>query len=122
MSESVVPMIHVPNVRETADWYQNMGFKIINTYDDGGDGLSFAILSYGNSQVMFNSGGEPSDRNRREVDLYVYSDNVDNLYERIKNRVEIVEGLHNTFYGMREFIIRDPNRFWITFAQGWPSQ
>ena len=29
----------------------------------------------------------------------------------------IVEGLHDTFYGMREFIIRDVNRFWLTFAQ-----
>jgi len=28
-----------------------------------------------------------------------------------------VEGLHDTFYGMREFIIRDLNRFWITFGQ-----
>jgi hypothetical protein len=27
-----------------------------------------------------------------------------------------VEGLHDTFYGMREFIIRDLNRFWITFG------
>src|ERR1700720_2576724 len=24
---------------------------------------------------------------------------------------------HDTFYGMREFTIRDLNRFWITFAQ-----
>ncbi len=30
---------------------------------------------------------------------------------------EVVKGLHDTFYGAREFIIRDLNRFWMTFAQ-----
>ena len=66
---------------------------------------------------MFNSGGQPSAQRRREVDLYLYVDNVDDLYNRLKDGVEVVEGPHDTFYGMREFIIRDLNRFWITFGQ-----
>jgi uncharacterized glyoxalase superfamily protein PhnB len=117
MAEKVVPMIHVSDVRATVDWYESIGFTVTDTYDDGGEGLSFAILSFGKSEVMFSSGGQPSNQNRREVDLYVYVDNVDDLYRSLKDRVEIVKGLHNTFYGMREFIIRDVNRFWLTFAQ-----
>ena len=117
MAEKVVPMIHVPDVRATVDWYLGIGFTVIDTYGDDGDGLSFAILSFGSSEVMFNSGGQPSTRNRREVDLYVYSDNVDDLYRRLKDRVDVQAGPHDAFYGMREFIIRDLNRFWITFGQ-----
>ena len=117
MTNKVVPMIHVPNVMATVDWYQTIGFTVINTYDDDGDGLSFAILSYGSSQVMFNSGGQPSTSRRREVDLYVYAGNVDDLFQTLKDRVEVVEEPHDTFYGMREFIIRDLNQFWITFGQ-----
>ena len=79
MTEKVVPMIHVPDVRTTVDWYTAIGFTVIDTYDDGGDGLSFAILSFGSSEVMFNSGGKPSTNDRREVDLYVSADNVDEL-------------------------------------------
>lgn len=90
---------------------------MLTTYDDGSDGLSFAMLSFGSAEVMFNNGGQPSDRFRREVDLYVYVDDVQDVYERITGRAEIVEGIHDTFYGMRELIIRDPNRFWITFGQ-----
>ena len=60
MGEKVVPMIHVPDVRATVDWYKAIGFNVIQTYDDGGEGLSFAILSLGKSEVMFNSGGQPS--------------------------------------------------------------
>jgi uncharacterized glyoxalase superfamily protein PhnB len=122
MAEKVVPMIHVADVSATVDWYQSIGFTVTDTYDDGGDGLSFAILSYGNSELMFNSGGQPSTRHRREVDLYIYSDNIDDLYRRLKDRVEVVKAPHETFYGMREFIIRDLNRFWLTFAQFAPTR
>lgn len=122
MVEKVVPMIHVPDVRATVDWYESIGFTVTDTYDDGGEGLSFAILSFGSSGVMFSSGGQPSNQNRREVDLYVYVGNVEDLYRSLKDRVEIVEGLHDTFYGMREFIVRDVNRFWLTFAQFAPPQ
>jgi catechol 2,3-dioxygenase-like lactoylglutathione lyase family enzyme len=117
MSKKVVPMIHVPDVRATVDWYESIGFRAVATYGNERDGLSFAIVVFGDTQVMFSQGGETSEKRRREVDLYVYTDKVDDLYEQLKNRVDVVEKPHNTFYGMREIIIRDLNRFWITFAQ-----
>jgi hypothetical protein len=114
----VVPMIHVPDVRTTVDWYQGIGFKPVATYgDETGENFSFAIMSFGETEVMFNTDGETSDKRRREVDLYVYTDNVDELYENLKDHVDIVEKPHDTFYGMHELIIRDLNRFWITFGQ-----
>jgi uncharacterized glyoxalase superfamily protein PhnB len=121
MAKKVVPMIHVPDVRATVEWYQTIGFTVITTYDDG-DELSFAMLSFGSGEVMFNAGGQQSTSDRREVDLYVYADDVDGLYGRLNDRVEVVEGLHDTFYGTREFIIRDLNRFWITFGQPVPTR
>lgn len=117
MSKNVVPMIHVPDVRATVDWYESIGFNVVATYGNESGGLSFAIVSFGDGQVMFNQGGETSTKRRREVDLYVYTDEVDDLYERLKDRVDVFKGPHNTFYGMREVIIRDVNRFWITFGQ-----
>jgi uncharacterized glyoxalase superfamily protein PhnB len=120
MSEKIVPMLHVPDVRATVDWYNSIGFTVIDVGDDG-DETVWALLSFGSSELMFSAGGRPSTNERREVDLYVYSNNVDDLFARLKDRVEVVEGLHNTFYGMREFIIRDLNRFWMTFGQPVPS-
>ena len=117
MRNRVVPMIHVQDVKATADWYQGIGFEVNETYGQDGEGLSFAILSFGDSEVMLNSGGQPSSARRREVDLYVYASEVDALYARLKDRVEIVAVPHDTFYGMRELIIRDVNRFWLTFGE-----
>lgn len=117
MAKKVTPMIHVPDVRATVDWYRDIGFTVLDTYGDEGDGLSFAIVRFGTAEVMFSEGGKPSAERRREVDLYVETEDVDEMYASLKDRVETVEGLHDTFYGMREFIIRDINRFWITFGQ-----
>jgi uncharacterized glyoxalase superfamily protein PhnB len=117
MSRKVVPMIHVPDVAATVDWYKGIGFTVLETFGREGEGLSFAIISFGDTEVMFNQGGRTSTQRRREVDLYVYADDVDELYETVKDHADVVEDLHDTFYGMREFIIRDLNRFWITFGQ-----
>src|SRR5712672_2802479 len=111
MTDRAVPMIHVPDVRATVEWYQRIGFQVAETYGDDGDGLSFAVLSFGDSRVMFSSGGEASTRHRRDVDLYLYTNRVDDIYHELKDRVEIVEGVHDTFYEMRELIVRDLNRF-----------
>lgn len=114
---AATPMIHVPDVRATSAWYETIGFTVLETFDDGGDGLSFAILSAGNTRLMLNQGGHPSTAERREVDLYVDVDQVDQLFASLRERVQIVAELDDTDYGMREFIIRDPNGFWITFGQ-----
>ncbi len=109
-------MIHVPDVRATADWYISIGFKVMRYNEKDGE-MDWAKLSFGNSEVMLNIGGKPGAEHRREVDLYITTDNVDDLYRRLKDRVQVVQDLYDAFYGMREFTIRDCNGFWITFGQ-----
>jgi len=116
MMRRVTPMIHVPDVRATIDWYKSLDFNVVNANEDNGK-IDWAMLSFGDSAVMFNAGGQNTTSDRRDVDLYVHTDNVSDLYERLRERVEVREELHDTFYGMREFIIRDLNGFWVTFGQ-----
>ncbi|HET9864440.1 MAG TPA: VOC family protein [Steroidobacteraceae bacterium] len=116
----VVPMIHVPDVRATARWYEEIGFRIERVEENQGT-LDRALLSFGETQIVLDAGGRPSNAPRREVDLYVETRDVDRLYLGLKDRVEIVEPPHDTFAGMREFIIRDPNRFWMTFGEPQPA-
>jgi len=109
-------MIHVPDVRVAMEWYQTIGFTVRGVHDDEGE-MTWAVVCLGEGELMFNAGGRTSQAHRREVDLYVATEGVDDLYQRLKGRVELVEALHDTFYGMREFIIRDCNGFWITFGE-----
>lgn len=109
-------MIHVPDVGATVRWYESVGFKVEGT--NASDGVvDWAVLSFGDGQIMFNAGGKPSADERREVDLYVAVEGVDALYERLRSQVELKQELYNAFYGMREFIVRDPNGFWVTFGE-----
>lgn len=116
MPHKITPMIHVPDVRATVEWYQSIGFALLGVNEEEGD-MNWAMLSFGEGMVMFSSGGQPSAAHRREVDLYVHTEGVDDLHQRLMGRVEVVEEPHDTFYGMREVIIRDVNRFWITFGE-----
>src|SRR6267378_3375725 len=113
MSQTVVPMIHVPDVRATVDWYTSIGFTLVRQGEKDGE-LVWAKLIFGNSELMLNAGGKPSTAQRREVDLYITTNDADELSRRLKDRVRVVEGVHDTFYGMREFILRDLNR--VTFG------
>jgi uncharacterized glyoxalase superfamily protein PhnB len=109
-------MIHVPDVRATADWYISIGFKLIRQNEEDGE-INWAKLSFGNSEIMLDAGGKLSTDHRREVDLYILTDKVADIYRDLKERVQVTEGLHETFYGMRELIIRDVNGFWVTFGE-----
>lgn len=119
MSAKIVPLLHVPNVSATVDWYTSIGFKVEDVGELEGE-MVWALLSHGNSELMLDEGGKPSAEHRREADLYIYVENVDDLCHSLKKKAEFVEDLNETFYGMREFTIRDCNRFWITFGQ--PSE
>jgi uncharacterized glyoxalase superfamily protein PhnB len=110
-------MIHVPDVRKAVNWYASIGFSVLSTGEDDDGEAVWAELSFGDGRLMFSEGGRPSAVDRREVDLYMHVQNVDEKYRQLKGKVEIREDLHDTFYGMREFIIRDLNGFWMTFGE-----
>lgn len=114
-------MLHVPDVAATARWYEAIGFTLDAVHEDCGETL-WAQLAFGGSTLMLNAGGTASDAARREVDLYVHVDDVEAAFAAVSPRAELVEPLHDTEYGMREFIVRDPNRFWLTFGQPVPGR
>jgi uncharacterized glyoxalase superfamily protein PhnB len=98
----------------------SIGFELVNTHEDDGQ-VDWALMSFGDGQVMFNAGGTTSSAERREVDLYVNTLDVRTLYDKVKDRVDVRKPVHDTFYGTREFIVRDLDGFWVTFAEGLPG-
>ncbi len=57
MQQSVVMMMHVPDVRATAEWYEAVaGFTRVRVNEEDGE-MNWALLRYGNADVMLNSGG-----------------------------------------------------------------
>ncbi|MBV9948000.1 MAG: VOC family protein [Myxococcales bacterium] len=109
-------MLQVRDMRATIEWYLALGFVLRRTHEDEG-AVDWALLSFGDGQVMFNAGGGPAAGDRRDVDLYVQTQDVDALFAQIQDRTRVREAPHDTFYGMRELTIQDPDGFWVTFAE-----
>ena len=116
MTTTLTPMVHVPDVRAAAGWYQRIGFTVLATHPDEGE-LDWALLALGEGRLMFSEGGKRVEAWRREVDLYVHIGDVPGVAARVRSIAEVVEDVHVTHYGMREFIVRDLNGFWITFGE-----
>lgn len=126
-----VPMISVPDIAATLDWYASLGFKEIARYED--DGLvNFGMLSFGNAELMLRLDGKPGPR---DTSLWFYTDRIDDLYQLLKSRqleaalaaladepgdqqgIEFVEDLYDPFYGGRQFSVRDLNGYTLIFLQ-----
>lgn len=128
----VNPMIQVPDVRATVEWYQSIGFQLEGAHQIETD-EAWAGLSFGGAYLMFVPRGTKNAE--REVSFRFRTDRIDDLYQALKRRQleratavlagatpEIPEArftsdIHDTFYGQREFSIVDLNGYDLNFAQ-----
>ena len=53
---------------------------------------------------------------------YMYPDDVDALWHRLKDKVEVAWPIENMVYGMREFAIRDVDGYTLTFGKDMESE
>jgi ankyrin repeat protein len=121
----LVPMIYVPDVAATLDWYVSIGFKEVARFGDEGK-INFGIISFGKAEIMINMHGK---RGEHDVSLWLNTDRIDELYELLKSRqvnaaltggsdsIDFAEDINNTFYQARQFAIRDLNGYTLYFIQ-----
>ncbi len=124
-TRKIVPMIMVADVARALDWYTSIGFKEMARYGEEGV-VNFGMVSFGKAEVMLNMHGKPG---RHDVTLWFYTDQVDNLYQLLKSRqleavqagehegIAFAEDINDTFYGTRQFAIRDLNGYELYFLQ-----
>jgi len=125
------PMIRVPDIGQTLDWYSSIGFTEGGRNEYNGV-VDWGVVRFGKAQLMFMRGKA----NPENVRLWFYTDKVDRLYELFKGRLlqvaqtslsgtadddvafEFIGNINNPFYGGREFGIRDLNGYGLYFRQG----
>ena len=137
MYKKLTTNMMVDDVNRTVEFYRNvLGFEFVMgvpedsqeivTAKQNDQALGFAIVKCDNVEMMFQAKKSLA----REIPefsgmkiggsltFYVQVDNVEGLYEELKEKVTIIRDLQTTFYGTREFYIRDCNGYVLTFAQG----
>ncbi len=115
----------VENVNETVDFYNKiLGFKITMTVPETGQ-YDWAMVAHGNTTLMFQAKKNileeyPVLSNQSVgggLTFFLEVENIDKIYNQLKDNTKCVKELHVTLYGMKEFAIQDCNGFVLTFAE-----
>jgi uncharacterized glyoxalase superfamily protein PhnB len=121
--ESVSPNIYVSDINATVEFYKILGFAVVTTVPETGDPV-FVMMSCGDTIFMFQTFASIENTLPvvRRTDggsllLYIKLKGIRKFYEKIKDKVKVLNGLEKTFYGATEFSIEDNNHYMLTFAE-----
>jgi uncharacterized glyoxalase superfamily protein PhnB len=110
------PMLWTENLRETVDFYVGvLGFACGELNDQWG----WASLSKDHIGIMVAKPNEhtPFDKIGFTGSFYFNTDDVDTLWEKLKDKARVCYGIENFEYGMHEFAIYDNNGYLLQFGQ-----
>jgi uncharacterized glyoxalase superfamily protein PhnB len=126
---AVAPELFVPDVTESVRFYtEQLGFRLLRADPPVGHGRTpFAIVVRGEAMIMLadegmlRGRGEPVGAPRgRGIDIRIMAADVDALYAALQaSGADIVAPLRDRGYGLRDFVVRDPDGFGLRFA--WPT-
>jgi uncharacterized glyoxalase superfamily protein PhnB len=133
--KKITANIIVSSANETLDFYEEvLGFILVMAVPEGSQQIitardaatppGIAIIRRDDVELMLQSRKSlakelPSLATSSvgtSFTLYIQVDDLDALYKDIKDKAAIIEDLHATFYGAREFCIRDVDGRILTFA------
>lgn len=110
------PMLWTAQLSDTLAFYKNvLGF----TVDEQNDEWGWASLSKDDVELMLAKPNEhtPFTKPMFTGSFYITTNDVDGLWEKLKDQAEVVYGIENFDWGMREFAIYDNNGYIIQFGQ-----
>jgi uncharacterized glyoxalase superfamily protein PhnB len=126
----ITPNLLVASVERSLAFYvDTLGFERGMTVPDASP-FAFASVTSGPVEIFFNDAagavkeypgfaGQPIGCTGT---LFVEMQGVDALHDRITAGVTVVMPIETKFYGMREFAIKDPDGYVITFAERVPQR
>lgn len=109
------PMLETKNLSQAVQWYQEvLGFELQDHLPELGwaslvlDGVRIMLVTRASQQKHPNPVFTGS--------FYLYTDDVDAWWEKLKEKAPVEYPLETFSYGMREFAIRDLNGYLIQFG------
>lgn len=123
--QSLSPNLVVADVNKTVNYYtKNLGFSFITSVPESGT-YGWAMVMRDGVTLMFQS-LESIHEDLPELKIsktgspgtfFIELAGIDLLYKEVKEKVDVVSGMRTTFYGKKEFTIKDLNGFFLTFAE-----
>jgi uncharacterized glyoxalase superfamily protein PhnB len=125
MLKKLTPNLMVEDVERTLMFYRDtLGFQVVTTLPDSAP-FDFAIVQRDGVELMFQSRTSLSDNVPAltgspigaSQTFYIEVTGIRDLYEQLRDKIEIVVDFHSTFYGTQEFYFRDPNGYILSFSE-----
>lgn len=123
--KKITPNLMVEDISQTLKFYEEvLGFELGRTVPDE-EPYEWASVKAGDVELMFQARSSLSEDMPLfegmpiggSLTLFVRIQGIQELYDRAHQQVELVQDLYVTFYGMREFSMKDPNGYVLTFAE-----
>jgi len=107
----LVPMMPVKSMPASVEFYLKLGFSV----EQRNDGWGWAMLRFDECRLMVDQSINQHPGGLRQSVLYLYPENIAEYHQQARRNGLDVPDLDDTFYGMTEFRIDDPdgNRLWI---------
>lgn len=109
--QRLIPMLPVTSMPRSVDFYQKLGFVVENRNDSWG----WAMLRFDECRLMVDQSIDPHAGIPRLGVIYLYPDDIHAYHASLREQGLDIPDLDETFYGMVEFRLDDPdgNRLWI---------
>ena len=123
--ESLSPNLISDNVNASVDFYTKyLGFSLAASVPETG-AYGWAMIQRDGVTIMFQSlKSLQEDMPSLKLDtkgsvgtFFIKMKGIEELYESVKGKVEVALEWRVTFYGMKEFGIKDPDGYFMVFAE-----
>ena len=133
---TLTPNLAVADIRQTIQFYsENLGFELVMAVPETQDGIDeqlfdnkeyvYAMLKKDDAALMFmRTDGFEEDITIADkisigasVSFYMQGKGIDAFYEKLKNKNIQISELKLTWYGIKEFYIKDNNGYILGFAE-----
>lgn len=125
MIDRSTPILHVKSVEPSLKfWTERFGFQPTVQVPEG-DHIGFVALESGSIELMLQTyEGMQSDQNNplaKAVDqgpsfIFMEVPDINAVIQSLAG-AEIVRGLHETFYGAKEVVVKEPGGHFVIFSQ-----
>lgn len=114
----ITPLLESNDLQGTVHFYTGiLGFTLAGKLENNNE-INWCSLNRDGVYIMFSKPNSIIKHNSIILSgsLYFYITDVDEYWQQVKDKAEIVYGLQNFEYGMREFAIKDNNGYVLNFG------
>lgn len=117
-------LLYISDLKKSVRFYTyTLGLKLGMFYPDE-ENATYASVFIGDSKLMLvlardqNKKFYPKGLGGSGFQLFIQVDNVDKVYQKLKGKVDIVDEIETKSWGDREFTLRDPDGYLLSFYTG----